>query len=312
MRLIRGIHNISPQDRPCVATIGNFDGVHLGHQQLLLALKTRAKALGVPATVIIFEPHPKEYFDSSAQITRLTNLREKLHYIAQFKIDSVLCLPFNNTLAKLTATAFIEKILLCKLGVKQIFAGCDFRFGYQRQGDIELLREYGQKKGFLISDVPNVESEDGARISSTLVREALGQGELGWVKHYLGRDYGIQGRVVVGDRRGREIGFPTANIHLKRRAAALTGVFAVKVYGLDKQGKIGVANIGTRPTVGGSQQRLEVHLFDFDETIYGQHVQVDMLHKLREEQRFASFELLQQQIQRDCQQAKAFFAALEQ
>ncbi len=311
MELIRGIHNIQPRHQPCVATIGNFDGVHLGHQNLLRELKVQGDALACSTTVIIFEPHPKEYFAACPKITRLTNLREKLHYMSQSEIDTVLCLPFNDALAKLPAKQFVEDILFEKLAVKQIFAGQDFRFGFRRQGDITLLRDYGEQCGFVVRDFSDITTDFGQRISSTLVREALQAGNLLLAKQYLGRDYAILGRVVVGDKRGRQIGFPTANVNLKRKTVALTGVFAVKIQGVDFADKMGIANIGTRPTVDGRRQSFEVHIFDFDGDIYGRHIKVDLLEKIRDEKRFSSIDMLRQQIQQDTERAKAFFALLK-
>lgn len=305
MELIRGLHNLSSATVPCVATIGNFDGVHRGHQAVLEEVHRRSLDLGIISTVIIFEPQPKEYFIPDCSIPRLTNLREKCFYLNQTDIDRVLCLPFNEQLARVSAKDFIEKILLGMLGVRHLFVGHDFHFGYQRQGNVALLQDMAGGLGYQVSDIPTVEV-DQQRISSTLIRETLQAGDLAQAKVYLGRDYAIHGRVVKGDQRGRSIGFPTANIPLKRDVCAIEGVFAVQVKGLDKIYR-GVANLGSRPTVGGSKQLLEVHLFDFSSEIYGAHVQVDLLHKIRPEQRFASFELLRQQIEKDTQQAKAFF-----
>lgn len=306
MELIRGLHNLRSKHRGCVATIGSFDGVHLGHQAVLGQLAARAAELELPATLVTFEPQPREYFQPEAAPPRLTRLREKLEVLRGYGVQRVLVLPFNGYLAGLTAAEFIQVILLDGLGVKHLVIGDDFRFGKDRAGDFALLQQAGASHGF---PVVNMESHHVAnqRVSSTRIREALCQGDLAMAESLLGRPYGMCGRIAHGDKRGRTIGFPTANIYLHRAVSPVEGVYAVEMSGVNAVPVAGVANVGTRPTVDGSHSLLEVHLFDFDRDIYGVHVQVSFLKKLRDEQRFESFDELQQQIRLDAMDARAFF-----
>ncbi len=308
MRLIRGLHNLRPKDRGCVATIGNFDGVHLGHRAVFQRLLARGRTLGLPATVITFEPQPMEFFAPDRAPARLTRLREKLKALVDCGIERVMLLEFGPRLAALKAPAFVQRLLLDGLGVRYLLVGDDFRFGHGRTGDYALLRTMGTTaagQGFEVEDLHTITHAE-ERISSTRIRDALGRGDLEQARHLLGRPYRMQGRVGHGDRRGRTIGFPTANIDLHRRVSPVHGVFAVQVHGLGPVPKPGVANIGTRPTVGGQTCRLEVHLFDFDQAIYGRHLEVEFRLKLREEQRFSSFDELRQQIARDAATARDF------
>jgi riboflavin kinase/FMN adenylyltransferase len=296
MRLIRGLHNLRPEDRGCVATIGNFDGVHLGHRAVFQRLLARGRTLGLPATVITFEPQPMEYFAPDRAPARLTRLREKLKALRDNGIERVMLLEFGPRLAAMDARAFVRRLLLDGLGVRYLLVGDDFRFGRGRTGDYALLRAMGTEAeaggaGFQVENLQTI-AHGEERISSTRVREALFRGDLESARHLLGRPYRMQGRVGHGDKRGRTIGFPTANIDLHRRVSPLHGVFAVQVQGLAAGPLPGVANIGTRPTVAGGIYRLEVHLFDFDRDIYGLHVEVEFRLKLREERRFASFDEL--------------------
>lgn len=296
-----------PSHRGCVATIGNFDGVHLGHQAVLTQLAERAASLGLPSTLVIFEPQPSEYFSPQTAPSRLTRLREKLTALQEYGVERVLCLPFDRRLAELSADEFITRILVDGLAVKHLVVGDDFQFGKGRGGDFSSLVEAGRVHGFPVEPLATF-AFDGARVSSTRVREALQQGKLDRAKSLLGRPYSMSGRVAHGDRRGRSIGYPTANIHLHRISAPLDGVFAVELTGIGSLPRQGVANIGNRPTVDGTRTLLEVHLFDFDREIYGAHVTVTFLHKLRSEQRFESFDLLKVQIDSDAEAARAFFA----
>jgi len=304
MQLIRGIHNLRPEHRGCVATIGNFDGVHLGHQAVFRQLMGKGKELGLPAVVISFEPQPQEYFTPQRAPARLTRLREKLQAIAEAGIERVLLLEFNARLAAMAAEEFVERILVQGLGVRFLMVGDDFRFGAKRRGDFNLLREAGDRYDFRVEDMHTVRlSED--RVSSTRIREALTDGDLDTAAHLLGRSYQICGRVAHGDKRGRTIGFPTANVDLHRRVSPVRGVFAVRVRGLEETALPGVANIGTRPTVTGDPRYLlEVHLFDFSREVYGRHVGVEFVHKLRDEKKFESFEELRRQITQDAWQAR--------
>jgi riboflavin kinase/FMN adenylyltransferase len=307
MQVIRGLHNLRAEHRGCVATIGNFDGVHLGHQAVFRHLRERAAAFGLPTTVVTFEPQPMEYFAPDAAPARLTRVREKLQALKDAGIDRVVLLEFGRKLAAMSARQFVQELLVIGLDVKFLYVGDDFRFGRGRVGDIELLRQTGEAHGFEVANM-NTFMDGEARVSSTRIREALAQGDLALAERNLGRPYRICGRVAHGDARGRTIGFPTANIDLHRKVSPVHGVFAVMVYGLAEAPLPGVANIGNRPTVtGDSRYLLEVHLFDFARTIYGEHVQVEFRKRLRDERRFESFEALRRQILLDAAQARSFF-----
>ena len=310
MRLIRGLHNLRPSDRGCVATIGNFDGVHLGHRAVFWRLIAKGRELALPATVITFEPQPLEHFAPDLAPARLTRLREKLKALHECGIERVMLLEFGPRLAAMEARDFVQRLLLDGLGVRYLLVGDDFRFGRGRAGDYELLCSMGEEAagGFRVENLHTI-THGEERISSTRVREALARGDLEQARHLLGRPYRMQGRVGHGDKRGRTIGFPTANIDLHRRVIPLRGVYAVRVFGLGHEPRPGVANIGTRPTVDGGSYRLEVHLFDFDGDIYGRHLEVEFRLKLRDEKRFGSFEDLRQQIAVDAATAREFLSA---
>lgn len=306
MRVFRGILRRGLD--ASVLTIGNFDGVHLGHQALLRMLVDQARALGLPAAVLTFEPHPREYFSPSDAPARLASLREKLLLLSAAGVDRVHVCRFDARLAAVSAQAFIDDLLVEGLGVRHLIIGDDFRFGARRQGDFELLTAAGARRGFAVEAMPTLE-QDTLRVSSSAVRAALAQGDLTQAARLLGRPYSIAGRVVTGRRLGRTIGFPTANIPLKHRRPALTGVFAVSVEGLKGMQVAGVANIGVRPTIADEQRpNLEVHLFDWATDCYGAHLRVHFLHKLREEMRFDSLQSLTAQISRDAEAAGAWFA----
>lgn len=305
MLLIRGLHNLRADHSDCVATIGNFDGVHLGHQAVFAELTARAKALDLPSVVITFEPQPMEFFRPEQAPARLTRLREKIEAIAGCGIDRVLLVRFDARLAALEAHAFVERILVEGLGVRHLYVGDDFRFGKGRVGDFALLREMGAQYGFGVENLATV-SFDGDRVSSTRIRRALEQGDLMHARQCLGRRYRICGRVAHGHKRGRTIGFPTMNVPLLRRSTPLRGVFAVQVIGLDEHALPGVANIGNRPTLAGDNRfLLEVHLFDFDGDVYGRQVEVDFVERIRDEHKFESFDALREQIRHDAAQARA-------
>jgi riboflavin kinase/FMN adenylyltransferase len=306
MELIRGFHNLRPPHRGCVATIGNFDGVHLGHQAVLGQVAEKALDLKLPATVVTFEPHPQEYFSPHQAPPRLTRFREKIQALRRYAVDRVVVLRFDQHLASMAAEDFVQALLIEGLAVRYLVIGDDFRFGRRRQGDFAMLQAAGGQHGFQVVNMHTFYI-DGERVSSTRLREALGRGDLATAEKLLGRPYRMCGRVAHGDKRGRSIGFPTANIYVHRRKTPLSGVFAVEVYGLEAEPIPGVANLGTRPTVDGTRTLLEVHLFDFNQDIYGRHVHVNFLHKLRDEQRFASFASLKCQIERDASEARAFF-----
>lgn len=316
MRLIRGLHNLRPQDRGCVATIGNFDGVHLGHRAVFQRLLAKGRALGLPATVITFEPQPMEFFAPDAAPARLTRLREKLKALRECGIEQLMLLEFGPRLAAMEAGDFVRRLLLDGLAVRFLLVGDDFRFGHGRAGDYALLRSMGSQaaatgQGFEVEDLHTI-THGEERVSSTRVREALSRGDLEQARHLLGRPYRMQGRVCHGDKRGRAIGFPTANIDLHRRVSPLRGVYAVQVEGVGESPLPGVANIGTRPTVDGHAFRLEVHLFDFDAQIYGRHLEVEFMLKLRDEKRFGSFDELRRQIALDAAAAREFLGSAAQ
>jgi len=289
-----------------VVTIGNFDGVHLGHQEVLAQVADKAAELRLPSVLMTFEPYPSEYFHQEDVPPRLTRFREKLEVLRRFAIDQVLNLRFDERLCNLSADEFIQRILVDGLNAKYVVIGDDFRFGQGRTGDFNMLSLAGTQQGFEVARMHTFEIL-GERVSSTRIRLALQSGELAFAEQLLGRPYRMSGRVAHGDKRGRSIGFPTANIHLHRRASPITGVFAVEMYGLPGEPVAGVANVGIRPTVDGTRAQLEVHLFDFDADIYGRHVQVEFRHKLREERRFESFDALKAQIEKDARQARDFF-----
>lgn len=304
MYLIRGLHNLRGTHRGCVATIGNFDGVHLGHQAVFTALTARARSLQLPTVVITFEPQPMEFFRPAQAPARLTRLREKIEAIAACGIDRVLLIKFDHQFAAIGAETFVRQTLVEDLGIRHLYVGDDFRFGRDRRGDFALLQDMGRQSGFAVESLATVQ-DGGARISSTRIREALQHGDLAHAEQCLGRRYRICGRVAHGHKRGRTIGFPTMNVPLLRRSTPLRGVFAVQAIGLDTQPLPGVANIGNRPTLAGDDRfLLEVHLFDFDEEVYGRAVEIDFVERIRDEHKFESFDALRQQIQRDVVEAR--------
>ena len=306
MELIRGLHNLQPKHRGCVATIGNFDGVHLGHQAVLGQLAEKSDELCLPATVITFEPQPQEYFAPDKAPSRLTKFREKLQALRRFSVNQLLSLSFNHRLAEMGADEFIRRILVDGLGVRYLVVGDDFRFGHGRTGDFAALQAAGEQHGFEVVHMHTFEV-DGERVSSTRIRQAMSSGDMQSATRLLGRDYRMSGRVAHGEKLGRELGFPTANIHLHRKVSPLQGIFVVEVFGIAGEPLQGVASIGTRPTVDGKRVILEVFIFDFDQEIYGKYLQVSFLHKLRDELRFDSLEELKVHIQQDVDAAQAFF-----
>ena len=308
MKVIRGLHNLEPEHQGCVATIGNFDGVHLGHRAVFGRLLEKGRALGLPATVITFEPQAMEYFAPEAAPARLTRLREKLAALADCGIEQVILLEFGPRLAQMKAREFVQTLLVDGLGVRHLLVGDDFRFGFGREGDFQLLETMGRVQGFAVEDLHTVTHAD-ERVSSTRIREALARGEFELARHLLGRPYRICGRIGHGDKRGRSIGYPTANLNLHRRVSPLRGVYAVIVRGVADRPWPGVANVGNRPTVdGGARYLLEVHLFDFAGDLYGRHAEVEFRLKLRDEQKFGSFEQLKTQIDRDVAAAREYLS----
>jgi len=306
MQLVRGLYNLPRPVAGTAATIGNFDGIHLGHRQILAQLAAKAGALGLASAVMTFEPQPREFFSPEEVVPRLTRLREKYLHIRDQGIDRLACLRFDARLASFSPQEFIRELLVDGLGLRYLFIGDDFRFGKGRQGDFDLLQEAGREYGFEVEQTPTF-MLDGERVSSTRVRQALSDGDLELARRLLGRSYSMSGRVAHGDKRGRQIGFPTANIFLHRRSTPVQGVYAVRMHGIAEGGLPGVANVGTRPTVDGTASLLEVHLFDFDADIYNRYIEVEFDRKLRAERRFDSFEELRQQIVIDAGQAREFF-----
>lgn len=306
MLVLRGIPEHAAQ--PSVLTIGNFDGVHRGHQALLEMLVRKARNLRAAATVLTFEPHPREYFAPQDAPARLASLRDKLLLLSQNGVERVHVCRFDAHLAALHADRFIEDVLVRGLAVRHLIIGDDFRFGARRQGDFALLAREGERLGFGVEAMPTL-ADGGARVSSSAVRAALTDGRLDDAAALLGRPYSIAGRVTSGRRLGRSIGYPTANLALRFRKPALSGVFAVSVEGLAAQRIAGVANLGSRPTVGGDRPNLEVHLLDWQGDCYGAHLRVHFLHKLRDEARYDSLDALKAQIRRDEDAARAWFAA---
>lgn len=310
MELIRGIHNIKPHHNGCVLTIGNFDGVHLGHQQVLQQVSQQAKLLDLPSVVMTFEPQPMELFLKDRSPARLTRLRDKFVQLSKLNIDRLLCVNFNHHFASLDADSFIRDLLVKRLGVKFLVVGDDFCFGRERKGNFAMLKQAGQKYGF---EVVSTESfcVENLRVSSTAIRESLADNDLMKTSEMLGRNYSISGRVSHGRKLGRTIGFPTANIPLKRCVSPVSGVYVVEAYGLGEQPVGGVANIGQRPTVNGVRQQLEVHLFGFHGNLYGKQLEVALLHKLRDEKKFESFDALKQQIELDAEAARVWLLQLK-
>jgi len=308
MRLIRGIHNIQLEDHGCVLTIGNFDGVHLGHRRVIEALVKQAKELNCVPAVLVFEPQPQELFAPKSAPARLCRLRDKYTLLKKLGVQRLICVNFNRKFAAQTAQEFINELLVKKLGIKRLIVGDDFHFGKNRVGNFEMLCEAGEKYGFAVFDTASYKMSD-CRISSTEIRHALEHDDLKSAERMLGRPYSIIGRVFHGDKRGRQLGFPTANVRLKRRVSPISGVYVVQVK-TTKDTCYGVANIGSRPTIAGIRQQLEVHIFDFDANLYGQSIEVVMLHKLRDEIKFDSLLALKEQISNDSKQARLFLTKL--
>ena len=292
---------------PVALTVGNFDGIHIGHRAMLLHLAENARSRNLIPCVLTFEPHPREFFTPSSAPARLSNLREKLEAFALLGMERTHICRFNRSFADISAQDFIERVICRALNAKWLLVGEDFRFGNKRAGDLALLQTAGKKFGFEVSVMPNVMIK-GQRVSSTMVRDALAGGDLEQARELLGKPYSISGRVVHGDETGRKIGFPTANIRIKHPRPALGGIFAVELAGVAEQPLKGAASLGVRPTVKeNGAPVLEVFLIDFDRDIYGRHVQVNFLHKLRNEEKYPDLETLKAQIGRDVENAKSFF-----
>ncbi|MDB2554561.1 bifunctional riboflavin kinase/FAD synthetase [Porticoccaceae bacterium] len=307
MTFIRDLQSLQSFNQRSVVTIGSFDGVHLGHQAILNQVKAVAAELGLPSVVMTFEPQPQEFFSGERAPARLMRLREKVDALFEFGVDQVLCLQFNRELRNLTAAEFVRSVLVDGLGTRHLIVGDDFRFGCDRSGDFKMLSEMGETYDFAVQDTETLEV-DGQRVSSTLVRQILEQGNFERASQLLGKPFTITGRVVYGQQLGRELGFPTANVQLNRYSAPLSGVYAVLV-NIDGAVYQGAANVGLRPTVGDLLKPiLEVHLLDFEADLYGRRFEVEFVTKIRDEEKFTSLDKLIESIQRDVKQIRAWFA----
>ncbi len=298
MKFERGILNIKPSPHGCVLTLGNFDGIHLGHQQIVNLVKQKSEKLGIPSSVLFFEPQPREFFAHTKSPARLTTLHEKYSFMNKLGIDNLYCLRFSDELANISADDFINKILLKKFNVKHLVIGDDFHFGRGREGSFDLLNEYSHRTGiFTVEQAPSY-FIDGKRVSSTLIRQALADDRLTDAEKMLGRHYSITGKVVHGQQIGRKLGFPTANIALNRTIVPVGGVYTVSS-DIDGSTCYGIANIGIRPTLNGTQPRLEAFLFNFEGDLYGKRLTFQILEKIRNEQKFDNIEQLRIQIEKD-------------
>ena len=308
MELIRGLHNLRPRHKPCVLTIGAFDGVHIGHQRVLQGLLDKSRELGLPSTIIVLEPLPREYFAPTEAPPRLMSFGEKFVALRRLGLDRILRVRFTRTLSEIPAREFIEDIFVDKLGVKYMVVGDDLRFGHDREGDFALLSELGEKHNFQVDDSETfaIESE---RVSSTRIRAALQNDQFELAERLLGKPYQITGKVIYGMQAGRTLGAPTANLELHRYRAALSGVYAVEVRGItDDTAYFGVANVGTRPTMGDLVKAiLEVHILDFSGSLYGKTIHVRFKKKLRDERKFPNIDELKAQIHKDLAIGSEYF-----
>ena len=291
---------------PVALTVGNFDGIHRGHQTMLQRLLAGARSRGLQTCVLTFEPHPREFFAGEAAPTRLTSLREKLELLAAHGVARTHVQRFDRAFASLAPDAFVEQVLAKRLKARWLLIGEDFRFGAKRAGDVPLLKNLGSRHGYEVEILPAV-AQAGVRVSSSAVRAALARGDLDAAEGLLGRPYSISGRVVHGRKLGRELGYATANVQLKHNRPPLSGIYAVRVHGVGTSSRAGVASLGVRPTITASGRSvLEVHLFDFSADLYGAHMRVEFLHKIRDEEKYSDLDALKAQIGRDCEAARTF------
>ncbi len=286
-----------------VVCVGAFDGVHLGHRALLDRVAARSRAEGLVATAVSFEPIPREFFARGTPVPRLASAREKIERIRDAGMRRLLMLRFDAELAAMEAQEFVERVLIARCGVREIWVGADFRFGHQRRGDVDLLIRLGARHGFSARTLPDV-AIDGERVSSSAIRAHLSAGEFAHAARLLGRCFSIGGHVVRGNQLGRKLGYPTANIRLGRRVSPVGGIFAVRVHGVQAGAMPGVASLGMRPMVGGTEPLLEAHLFDFDGDLYGRRIDVEFVAKLRDEAKFADLDAMVRQIDRDAAEAR--------
>ena len=303
MEIIRDRSNLREFHRGSAVTIGNFDGVHVGHQAILSELRKQALLRDVPPVVVTFEPTPREYFSPATAPPRLTGFREKYEMLEFQGMARMLVLRFDAKLASLPAEDFVRKILVEGLGTRYLVIGDDFRFGKDRKGDFAMLQAAGEAYGFDVAATPT-QTVCGERVSSTRVRQALADGDLVLAHELLGRRYRMSGKVTHGDRIGRQLGFPTANLRRHHDKLPLHGIFLVRVYGLDGETLYGMASAGIRPTVNGKRDLVEVYLFDFDRNIYGRHIEIEFLEKIREEERFPDLDALREQIRLDVNEGR--------
>jgi riboflavin kinase/FMN adenylyltransferase len=325
MKVARGLHNLGkaagrradgrlndrrPADSGCVLTVGNYDGVHLGHQHMIRVVKERAAELGCASTVLVFEPSSKEFIDPAGAPPRLTRWREKYLALAALGVDQLVTLRFDDAVRAMSPLCFVEKLLVADLNVRHVVVGDDFRYGAKAEGTIHSLRAAGESHGFGVEQVEAF-IVDGVRVSSTAIRERLEQGDCAGAARLLGRRYRMIGRVAHGERLGRTLGFPTANLRLMRRKSPLWGILAVRVHGIDVRPLNGVASLGTRPTVNGVEPLLEVHVFDFQGDLYGRAIEVEFIAKLRDELKFDSVELMQVQMKVDAAQARDLLSKVD-
>ncbi len=306
MRLLRGSNELANINQPTIATIGNFDGFHLGHQEIVNFVIGKSSETKAKSVLISFEPTPKEFFANTSAPARIYPIRKKIELAREFGFDYFACLHFNRALSNMSAVDFVQKILHDSLQIKTLVVGDDFKFGHQRCGDIELLRDMGTTLGFEVEDQSTILHEHN-RVSSTLIRENLAKGNFDQAASLLGRPFSMSGRVFHGDKKGRTIGFPTANILIKRKVSPIKGVFTVSAFNKNNHWQ-GVANIGSRPTVNGQRQQLEVHLFNCQQDLYGKRLDVEFHSKLRDEIKFPSFEALKHQISHDVTKAQQYFS----
>lgn len=330
MKLVCGLHNLAraalrpahrlrADDNPvedrsgsrgCVLTVGNFDGVHLGHQQMIRVLKQRAAELQCPSTVLVFEPSSKEFIDPAGAPPRLTRWREKFVALSALGVDRLVTLRFDNAMRAMSPQRFVDELIVAGLGARHVVVGDDFRYGARAEGGIKSLRAIGQTRGFNVEQIAAF-IVDGVRVSSTAVRERLERGDCDGAARLLGRRYRMMGRVSYGKALGRTLGFPTANLRLMRRKSPIWGILAVRVYGIDSGPLAGVASLGTRPTVNGVEPLLEVHVFDFNGDLYGRSLEVEFIAKLRDEIKFDSLDAMIVQMKVDAVQARALLSKVD-
>jgi riboflavin kinase/FMN adenylyltransferase len=303
MELVRGLHNVDLTARGCVLTIGAFDGIHRGHQEMIRVLRALAATQGLPATLLSFEPTPREFFAKATPPARLTRFREKYEALRQYGVERFVCLRFDERMRSMSADEFVGQVLVDALGARHVVVGHDFRFARNLAGNVETLRALGVGGGFAVTEVPPFEI-DGERVSSSLIRTALDAGDMARAAKLLGRPYRMTGKVIAGAKLGRKLGFPTANLRPQRRATPLAGVFAIRVSGCGLQNAPGVASLGTRPAVNGKELLLEAHVFDFAGELYRRYLHVDFIERLRDERWFPNMEQLVEQMNQDAAQAK--------